>query len=249
VWRAWTDPDELARWFPDRVRGAATPGTTMTYEWDALAMRLELEVVEAVPEAKLVLHAQPPGLEPQTQTIALARSGDETLVTLRHSGFDDDDILAGTESGWRITLQIMKHYLEHHRGSSRVNAWMIGLAPASFDSVYRRYSEPEGLREWLARRGSIGATGEDYAIDLIDGGTMSGQVLARSEGREVALSWSEINGVVAFRTFAAATGAVLVGANLSSWGVPEHELVPAAEALKHSINRLVRALGGSSATA
>ncbi len=249
VWTAWTDPDRLVEWFPDRASGSPTPGTTMTYEWDALRMSLELEVVDAVPERELVLRGHPPGLPPQTQTIRFTPDGDGVTVSLQHDGIDDEDIYQGTASGWHIALQVLKLYVERYYEQPRTNAWILGLAPAHFERVFEHYASREGLASWLAHGGPIGEAGSRYALELLDGGTMSGLVLTKYEPREVALAWSEIDGVAALRVFSVARGATLVGVNMMSWGRPDDELEPVAAALTSSVDRLVIALGGASASA
>jgi uncharacterized protein YndB with AHSA1/START domain len=249
AWAAWTDPARLIEWFPDRASGSATPGDKMIYEWDALRMGLELDVVSATPERELVLRGHPPGLPPQTQTIQIAPDGDAVTVSLRHDGLDDDDILHGTASGWTIALRVMKLYLERYYGQPRTNAWILGLAPAQFERVFEHYTGGHGLAVWLGSGGPIGDAGEPYCLDLLDGGVMSGEVLTRYEPREVALGWSEIDGVAALRVFRVAPGAALVGVNMMSWGRPDEQLEPVAGALKSAVDRLVIALGGASASA
>ncbi len=45
VYRAWADPEELARWFPDRVEGGLTVGARTTLVWED--HRVWWEVIEA----------------------------------------------------------------------------------------------------------------------------------------------------------------------------------------------------------
>ena len=88
-----------------------------------------------------------------------------------------------------------------------------------------------------------------YALELLDGGAMSGLVLTRYAPREIALAGSEIDGVAARRVFSVARGATVVGVNMMSWGRPDEELEPVARALGRAVDRLVIALGGASASA
>jgi uncharacterized protein YndB with AHSA1/START domain len=249
AWAAWTDLQRLSEWFPDRATGAVAAGQVVTYEWDALGMKLPLQVVEARPKQRLVLHTEPPGLGPQSQTITFHAAGDSTEIVMTHSGFDDDDIFHGTASGWHITLEFLREYLEHHYAQPRVNAWILGLAPIALDRVYAYYTGESELEAWLTNGGAVGREGDEYRLELADGGSMSGRVLTRYEPREVACTWQEINGVIAFRTFSVADGAALVGVHMASWNRSRTELAPIATNLRSAVDRLVQALGGTSALA
>jgi hypothetical protein len=78
---------------------------------------------------------------------------------------------------------------------------------------------------------------------------MSGEVLCRYEPREVALTWEEIDAVIGLRVFSVGPGAKLVGAQLSSWVADDATMQMWSERLGSALDRLVRALGGSSASA
>jgi len=250
AWSAWTDPARLCEWFPDRASGCARAGDAMTYEWDALGMSLDLQVVDARPHKRLVLRGNPTGRAVETQTLSFARDGDGCAIALRHTGMPDDDVAAGTESGWRVTLAVLRYYLEHCYATPRASAWMLGFAPAGFASAFHYYTEPDGLATWLADGGrGVGQVGDAYALALPGGASMSGEVIARCAPREVAMTWSEIGGVVAFRLFRIAAGATLVGAHAMTWGRSADDVAPELNQLRIAVDRLVSALGGTSALA
>jgi uncharacterized protein YndB with AHSA1/START domain len=256
AWAAWTDPDRLVEWFPDRASGEARPGGAMTYAWDALGAELALDVVEAAPPRRLVLRANGPDGSAQTQTVELAAHGDRTRVTMEHAGFGDgpeqEDVFHGTASGWHVTMQLCKLYLERHFGEPRASAWILGLAPATFERLFPYYTERDRLARWLGdARGGIGDVGGRYRIALADGDGLvaSGAVLARCAPREVALGWDELRGAIAFRAFTVAAGAKLVGVQVASWGIDQARLAPVGEALERAVDRLVRELGGAGARA
>ncbi len=61
VWQAWSDPEKLAQWFPDRASGEAKTGGAMTWSFDQFA-EFTYEVFEADPQKRLVLTGEIPGV-------------------------------------------------------------------------------------------------------------------------------------------------------------------------------------------
>lgn len=248
AWAAWTNPDRLVEWFPEVASGEPTAGAVYRYQWRALNMELELEVVEVEPPHRLVLRGGPPGLEPQTQSVTLRSDEDRTVIELVHAGLDGrelEDLRAGTESGWTVTLQVLRHYLERCYGTPRKSAWVLGLAPARFDDLFARYTTADGLARWLTRAGSLPESGP-YRLQLTAGGAMTGEVLARYAPRELVMTWNELPGIVALRAFSVAPGAKLVGAHVASWTAPDDHMRAHVGALSAAVDRLVASLGGFS---
>src|SRR6266581_1847157 len=52
VYRAWADPDELARWFPERIEGALAVGARSILVWPG--RRVWWDVIEAHPSRTFV---------------------------------------------------------------------------------------------------------------------------------------------------------------------------------------------------
>ena len=46
---AWTDPEKITQWFPDRAEGKAEPGATITWIFDKFNYRIPYEVLIARP--------------------------------------------------------------------------------------------------------------------------------------------------------------------------------------------------------
>ena len=113
VWRAVTEPGELARWFPSAVRGVMTPGASLTFEFPGgEAPTMEGEVIEADPPRSLaftwgddMLRIE---LEPTDGGCVLR------FVVL----FDDAERASRDAAGWHVCLD----RLEQHLGGDETRA-------------------------------------------------------------------------------------------------------------------------------
>jgi len=247
VYRAWADPEILAQWFPDEAYGEAAPGEELVHVWRDFGMELRHRVVEAVPNERLVLEGTSPMGFEFLQEIRIERDGDETVLRLVHSGFGPDadlsEELDGVDSGWRLALSTLRHYLEAHFGVARTSAALI-VRPADFEweQAARFFRDEERLARWLTHSGSIGPEGSRCRLEIVGAGPLSGRVLAVT-GREVAVSWEELPGILELKAFGAARGQRMVGVRLSSWGAPRERLVPALDGLRPAVERLAAAFG------
>ena len=220
VFEAWADPELLAQWFPEAARGEAVPGGTMTYVFSKFGIEMVHQVVEVVPGERLVLDGKNPAGLPFRQEIAIRREGGETVLELVHSGFDDGadwgDDYEGADSGWAMALAILRHYLEHHFGRPRTNYFVMRPASYEFAQLDALYRSEAGLSKWLTRSGRTGEVGDEVALELRDGGRVTGEVLAWT-GRECAVSWREIAGVLELKAFPMGPGGRAIALRGSSW--------------------------------
>jgi uncharacterized protein YndB with AHSA1/START domain len=194
VWSAWTDPTELSRWYPDRATGRAEAGQHLTWIWDCYGMSLDLEVLAAEPERRLLLRANPTGRRVQRQEIIFEPSGAGTIVTVSHTGFPDTskgaDERAGTAAGWTTNLAILRHYLEHSPGRDRATAAILTDTTLAPDQVFARlaaYPRPANSK-----------------------------LLAESPPYQLAYTWPALDAIVTLRAFPH-----LAGAHLQTW-TPSH---------------------------
>lgn len=190
VWRAWTDPAELVRWYPDRATGRAEAGQRLTWIWDCYGMSIDLEVLAADPERRLLLEANPSGRQVQHQEVIFEPSGAGTAVSLSHTGFPDTskgaDERAGTEAGWITNLAVLRHYLETHPGRDRATAAIFTETTLTPDQVFARlaaYPRPA-----------------------------DSQLLTESPPYQLAYTWPTLDALVTLRAFPH-----LAGAHLQTW--------------------------------
>lgn len=239
LWRAWTDPDDLSRWFTDRARGEVVEGGTVTWIFDQMDMEIPYPVAVADPDRRMVLAGEAPGRGPFALEVTLDADGEETVVRLVNSGFLDgaewDDEYRGVASGWTMALALLKHYAERHSG--RPKRALQHFRPAEFEWSDLPYRTAEDLAGWLTLSGSIGDPGDDVELVLHDGTPLTGRVLARTE-TEVSVSWREEDAVLELKAFAAGPQR-LRGVRLTAWGMANGR----AEALSGMLEAAVEAIG------
>jgi len=244
AWAAWAEPDKIAGWFADQARGEPVPGGKLVHVFSSFGMELEYDVLEAEPGKLLVLRGQSPQGFEFRQEIRIAVEDGETVIRLIHSGFGDDadwgEEYEGIDSGWKLALALLKHYLEHHFGRPRTGFLAMRPTALSYEGVQPLFRSAEGLGRWLVDSGSLeGLTsGDPFRLTLSDGGRISGRVLADS-GREIALSWDEIDGALELKIFPAGPQGRMVALRGSSWGLAESEMQEIAAKMEQALGRLV----------
>ena len=144
-----------------------------------------------------------------------------------------------------MAIGTLAHYLACHDGRERRVFWAIRTANTSCESAHAFFTLPETLRSWLGRTEEpIGAAGTRYRLEPLWGGTMSGEVLAHMEGRDLALSFEEAgNSVIGLRTLPSPRSANerLLLAFWSRW-LPHDDEKAMETALDSALGRLARQL-------
>lgn len=238
LWRAFTDPDDLSRWFTDRARGEVVEGGTITWIFDAMEMEIPYPVAVAEPNRRMVLAGEAPDRGPFALEVVLEAEGGDTVVRLVNSGFLDsaewDDEYRGIDSGWRLALALLKHYVEQH--GDRPKRTLQHFRPGDFDWDALPYRSPEELSGWLTRAGAVGEAGEEVDLVLRDGTPLTGRVLARTE-TEVAISWSEEDAVLELKAFAAGPQRMR-GVRLTAWGMDDERAGELSGLLEAAVKRM-----------
>jgi uncharacterized protein YndB with AHSA1/START domain len=122
VYRAWTDPAQITRWFgpegAEMLSAEADARVGGRYHMvfrtpDGEEHDVSGSYREVVPNAKLVFTWMWRTM-PERQslvTVALKRDGDGTLLTLLHEQFFDEAARDRHRSGWSGTLDKLERYL------------------------------------------------------------------------------------------------------------------------------------------
>jgi hypothetical protein len=115
-------------------------------------------------------------------------AGGATKLRVVHSGFGRgaawNKEYDGTHRGWTFELQVLKHYLERHRGEERRAAWVrqpIALSPAE---VWARFARPGGVFREVELAGL--EPGDTYRLVRADGEVLTGRVLVHRAPLEFA---------------------------------------------------------------
>jgi uncharacterized protein YndB with AHSA1/START domain len=120
VWRAITDPTEIAQWFPNESATLeARPGGTGEFVWniDGKEIRAEVHVLEVEPPHRFVWswgHEATNTDQPVT-TVEFElseRAGGGTTLLVRESGFLDEKHRGGNHEGWGEETAELVAYLD-----------------------------------------------------------------------------------------------------------------------------------------
>ena len=156
VWKAWADPEHIARWFVDRAEGEAKAGGTMKWFFEAFGFELPVPIVEAEPGRTFVTGGGPqPGPDglPYLMEITIAKDGDATVMNLVNSGFSEkpekDRSFKDTESGWICALATMKVWLERYPDLKRRRTILMRPAADANTRLHSLYATLDGRSTWL----------------------------------------------------------------------------------------------------
>jgi uncharacterized protein YndB with AHSA1/START domain len=249
---AWADPEKIAHWFPDRAEGKAEPGATITWIFEKFNYRIPYEVLIAQPAERFAIRWNPsPGMNPGILEVTISKEGGETVIRLVNSGFREgaawDDEFEGTDSGWRMALALLKHYLENYFGTSRASFLVMRPAEFSFDQAVQLQRTAAGLKKWLTKSGDYGQVGETFSLELQDSGKASGRVLAKTK-RETTLSWAEIHGVLELKAFSMGPQKFLCVRGCG-WGLSAEKAKELEGQMERAVERLASALAANKASA
>jgi uncharacterized protein YndB with AHSA1/START domain len=128
VWRAVTDPAELAHWFPSAVNGEVAPGGRLIFDFPGGDMSLEGEVVELEPPRRFAFTFGDDVLR-----IELEATGDGCLLRFTCL-FDDPERASRDAAGWHVCLD----RLQEHLGGTPTDA-PDGEATPEWRELYEEY--------------------------------------------------------------------------------------------------------------
>jgi len=225
VWKALTDGEELARWFPLSARVAPGAEGSIFLSWGT-GCEGEARITGWEPQKLLRLVEQAGGVAgPEGVTIEwkLEQRGGSTIVRLVQSCFSAggdwaDEYFGSTEYGWGFMLLNLRHYLERHAGTPRRVAWPRLKVSVPREEAYRRLAAPGGL----FREGAGGLTaGADYMLETSTGASFEGRVEFVRPPRGFCIRVRELNDALFWLTIEGTGGEHEVQLWLSSYGVPQ----------------------------
>ncbi len=177
VWKALTDAEELANWFPLEARVTPGKGGAIWVSWgDGMEGEAPIEAWEPNSHFRWV-----EGENPATQVVIdffLETKEGKTVLRLVDSGFGPGanwkDYYNSKHCGWDFELRSLRHYLEHHRGKKRHAVWARKKISLSREDAWNRLLGPEGL----VREGSLQdlKADERYSVTAATGDRFEGVV-------------------------------------------------------------------------
>lgn len=235
LWKECATANGLTRWQADTVVGDATRGGVLTLSWPAMGLSVRLHVAQSIPD-KCVVY--------EVGSSRLTIEVDDGKVELTHEGLRSEDEEDGMVSAWRTALGVLDHGIQCHPDRQRYVKWFLQPAntTASFAHVY--FTDPAALAQWLTRAGSVPSEGHDCKLEFLWGEPLTGQVLANTPERDVAITWKEqSDSCLVFRTFPSprAPDERLLAISWSQYGNPDFP-ESSAQGLQAALDRLCRVL-------
>lgn len=218
VWRALTDAQEVARWFPLSASVRPGKGGEVVWDWGELYhWPLHIEVWEPGRRLRLTQERDDIGNKPVllTTDFLLEGRGGNTTLRVVAAGFgktkDWDEEYDGVRRGWLYELRSLRHYLAYHQGRDRRVAWT---------RVETRITPTDVRRRLLAAGLDQLREGDQYRLELPTGDLFAGTVVRNEDAEEfagTAENWN--NGLFRFDVWG---GGVVLW--LSTYGVDEEKV-------------------------
>lgn len=233
VWEACASVEGLTRWQADAVSGEVREGGQLVLRYPAFSAEIRLDVLEVVPERRLVLQSDDSLVE-----FDLKPGG----VSLQHTQLGLVSDLEGIESSWRLALAQLAHSVERHPDRARTVSWITRQARGSCGLFHLCFTEGHCLARWLGNGGDIGPEGTRFSIGREGGLMLSGRVCLNIPGHDVALVCENLDdSFLVLRSFPAPSSPDerTVALAWSVWG--DHDgtwLLPTLDALESALDDL-----------
>jgi uncharacterized protein YndB with AHSA1/START domain len=245
VWRALTEADQLASWFPVDARVTPGAGGSIWVSW-AGAATYETRIRIWEPSKRLQLVEKDVDI-PAGQPVAVAQDfyiegkGGTTVLRFVHSGFSPDaqwdEMFEMMQSGWRYFFFHLKHYLEHH-------------APTRRRMVFARVPVPRASSadDWQSVLRGLGidpdaAEGDAYTLTLGDE-RLSGTIVQRKRPYHFAGTLPDVNDGLLFIEFEPGQKKWHLGFWLSTYDVEDARV----QELQAKVDAAIPAVAGSAGT-
>jgi uncharacterized protein YndB with AHSA1/START domain len=201
VWKAFTTPEGLKRWFP--LEASVNPGAggeiTLSWGpgWEASA---KIEAWE--PGRRLSWVGSGTG-QPLKVECTIETRGGKTIVTLVQSSFAtgadwENEFYDSTNYGWGFMLINLRHYLERFAGNDRGVAWPRLEVEIPRPRIYEMLAAPGAL--FAGGAPSESSEGKSYALKAATGEEWSGRVEFVKPPRGFCVTVKELNDALLWLT-------------------------------------------------
>lgn len=157
IWKALSDPAEIAKWFSLRARVEGKIGGEIQFDWKPLFDFEWIDRITVWEEGKRIAFA------PRAETVAkegldyicefvITTERGKTKLTMVHSGFTTeakwDEEFDSYFGGWSYELHSLWHYLTYHRGEERKVLWTrVNFAERGIENPFIEIAENPDIFE------------------------------------------------------------------------------------------------------
>ena len=154
VWKALTDAAEITRWFATHATIEPRAGGEWSLDWYGdFPWNSRIEIFEPNQHLRIVMNQAPHAAEDSGSTESaqavsvvvdyfLESQGGRTTLRIVHSGFgagaDWDEEYEGVRTGWEFEIQVLRHYIENHRGRPRHMFWLRAAVDSSHQAAWNQ---------------------------------------------------------------------------------------------------------------
>ena len=127
LYRCWTDPEEIVRWFPERIEGSLALGTRSILVFPNQRVSWDVTLLQSDRRFEFRWPWLPDNSWETTVAVALEPAGYGTLMTLTDGPFDLN------------VPGVLDAYVEASEGWGEALAWLRGWVDFSVELRPRRY--------------------------------------------------------------------------------------------------------------
>jgi len=157
VWRYWTDPERMCAWWGVAAELDPRPGGRCRVELDGGGV-MRGEYVEVVPHERIVFSfgweatAGAPAIPPGSTLveITLAADGDDTVMTLRHTGIPPDEI-ERHRAGWAHFVPLLAAAAGRARLAMTIDVVTEVVIERPVAQVAAYAADPANVPAWYRR--------------------------------------------------------------------------------------------------
>ena len=234
VWKAITDAEEITNWFAEAARVTPGEGGSYCISWGE-GQEGESRIDDWEPPRRLRTSHLPNqgGFDPEKGGSAPAQldspiiveyilesRGDRTVVRLVHSGIpltpEWDGFYDGTNRGWGMFFQGLRHYLEKCAGLARKTIMIMQPVTIGLEEAWNKLTGAEGL----AAKGTLQdlATGSRYSVTTSNGDDLQGEVILSIPPKTITLTIESLDNALLSATFEEMGGATYFYMTLATYG-------------------------------
>ena len=240
VWKAITQAEQLANWFPIEAEVEPGPGGRLTYSWGKdHSGSHRIEVWNPPHHLRTTWEVKLGEDEADRQLMVdwfIEGTAGGSRLRLVHSGFepgvDWDEDFTGTQRGWSFELLSLKHYLEHQAGGRRQAFLIRQPVETDAETTWNQVFGAQGLAPW---KGSPVSQSSDVRFTLASGDPIQGRLLQWSPPTDFSCLAGNLNGLLRIK-YESYRGHRELNVWLSLWGAT----VDQARKLETRLRRAVK---------